>query len=281
MIKKISAILIIALLASPCNAITKAKINQLGIRLTKLAAPYQNKVGVCIIDLKTGLKLTINGKMLFPAASVAKVPVMAAAYHISEAGSIELSEKLLFTEKDKLGGSGVLQWMKGNREYTLKNLIRLMIVLSDNTATKMVIDRLGTNEVNSYIKNAGLNNTNIVDATCLNEKPNPDMNMTTPEDMAIMMVILQSNKFTKQSRNEMLDFMKKQRYRWGIWKGVPRGIVVADKTGNVEGVLNDVGIVYKKKGSYVISIFTNGFKKKRDARKIINKISEITYGFSN
>jgi beta-lactamase class A len=251
---------------------------ELSTEFLRLISTAEGKVGIAFIDLKGTREVRVNGDNLFPAASVAKVPVMAAAYHLADSGKLDLGQKILFIEGDKLGGSGVLQWMKGGVEYTLWNLIRLMIVLSDNTATKLVVDNVGLPAINDYLKGIGLKNTVIVDPTMLKEPPASDINRTTPLDMARLMVKIQKAEgFSPKSRKEMLAFMRNQRYRWGIWRGVPPGTVVANKTGNLEGILNDVGIIYTKKGNYVLSIFTWGFKKQRQARLLINEISRVTY----
>lgn len=281
-VRALLLLIFFCLLHFPANAqMTNAKISKLGVNLVKLIEPYQGKVGISFIDINSGLKLSINGKKRYPAASVAKVPVMATVYHLAETGKMSLSDKIMFNESDKLGGSGVLQWMRGGKEYSIRNLSRLMIVLSDNTATRLVIDRIGTSEINSYMQTLGLLSTQVVDDTCLNEPPTTKINYTTPNEMALLFYEIQkSGNYSLASRKEMINFMKNQRFRWGIWRGVPKGIVVADKTGNVDGVLNDSGIVYTKKGNYILSIFTNGFKKQRDARNIINKISELVYAGS-
>jgi beta-lactamase class A len=252
--------------------------NGLAARLTALCASYEAKVGVAFIDLRNGEGFAINGSQTFPAASVAKLPVMAAAFHLSDLGRLDLQGKLVFREEDKLGGSGILQWMRGGAAYTRWNLARMMIVLSDNTATCLLVNDLGLPAVNGYIKTVGLQQTEIVDPTMLNEPPSTALNMTTPLDMAhLLALIARSQGFSPQSKKEMLSFMRNQRYRWGIWRGVPAGTVVADKTGNIDGVLNDAGIVYTKHGNYIISIFTNGFKKQRDARLFINQVSRAAY----
>lgn len=262
--------------------LTTAESSAITKRLSSFLAPYGSKVGVSFIEIKTGTKLSVNGKKKYMAASVIKVPVMATAYNLNEKGKMSLDDKILFTENLKLPGSGVLQWMKGSRYYTIRNLVRLMIVLSDNTATRMVINKVGTQEINSYMEYLGLKNTKITDTTCLNEPPQKFINYTTPDDMAYLLLIMKESKnFTAESKVEMINFMKRQKYRWGIWRGVPSGIVVADKTGNVEGVLNDIGIVYAPKGPYILSIFTNGFKKQKDARLAINGVSKIFFEETN
>jgi beta-lactamase class A len=278
MIKKILIIIIVLLSCHRSFAAALEANSSLAQRLTKLCATYEAKVGVAFIDLRSGEEFAINGDQPFMAASVAKVPVMAAAFHLSDLGRYDLQQKLVFREEDKLGGSGILQWLRGGTAYTRWNLSRMMIVLSDNTATRLLVNDLGLPAVNGYIKTIGLRQTEIVDPTMLNEPPATELNLTTPLDMAhLFALIAKSQNFSAQAKKEMASFLKNQRYRWGIWRGVPAGVVVADKTGNVGGVLNDAGIVYTKHGNYVLSVFTIGFKKQHDARILINQVSRAAY----
>ncbi|OGC32970.1 hypothetical protein A2311_05440 [candidate division WOR-1 bacterium RIFOXYB2_FULL_48_7] len=247
-------------------------------KLNHQLAPFKHKVGVAFIDLKTGDILQVNGSMEFPAASVAKVPVMAAAYHLVELKQLNLAEKLKLRKEDKVGGSGYLQWMKPGTVMSLKDLIGLMIMRSDNTATKMLVDRIGLGNINQYLQANDIKNTVLNDHTMLVEPPSNNNNRTCPLDMAYLTLKIQeSYGFDKDSSQEMLYFMKNQRYRWGIWRGVPPGTIVADKTGNLTGILNDVGVVYTKAGNYVLAIFTRNFPKKREGRKIINDVSRLVY----
>lgn len=269
-------ITLIFLISSPITV--WASLPVLEQRIHNISATTEGKVGVTFFDLKTGWTMQVNGSQEFPAASVAKVPVMACAYHLYSLGTLDLNRKILFKESDKLGGSGVLQWMRGGKSYTLRNLIRMMIVLSDNTATKLVVDTIGLKAINDYMVSIGLANTIIKDPTMLVEPPAYNNNLTTPLDMARLLVKINGGQgFTQKAKLEMLSYMRNQRYRWGIWRGVPAGTKVADKTGNLEGILNDVGIVYAKSGNYILSVFTQGFKKQRTARLLINEISKAAY----
>ncbi|MFH1576383.1 MAG: serine hydrolase, partial [Candidatus Margulisiibacteriota bacterium] len=229
--------------------------------------------------LETNRELQVNGRWKFPAASVAKVPVMATAYHLAEVGALDLDKKIVFKETDKLPGSGVLRWMPADREYSIRNLIRLMIVLSDNTATKMVVDQLGCKTINNYLNDKlSLRTTRVIDDTMLNEPTSEAANLTSPADMAYLIAMIQRKKgFGPESSEQMLNYMKNQRYRWGLWRGVPRGVKIANKTGNLDGVLNDVGVIYSPAGTYILSIFTYGIEKNKKARELINQISSIVY----
>lgn len=277
--RSILAIIIFFLLFNSSQALfTPARSRALSARVAQIVAENDEKVGYVLIDPKSGLGVQLNGTHEFPAASVAKVAVMAASFNLSYQSKLDLGQRVEYQECDRLGGSGVLQWMKCGTSYTLWNLIRLMIVLSDNSATKMVVDTVGLSQINQYLTGHGLDKTKIADPTMLVEPPSSEVNLTSPYDMAkILLMIRNSQGFSPADSKEMLKFMRNQRYRWGIWRGVPFGVTVADKTGNLEGVLNDVGIVYTKQGDYVLSIFTSGIKKQREARLLINDLSRATY----
>ena len=251
--------------------------NSLVSKINQLTATREANVGMAFIDLKTGWQFSVNGTTEFPTASVIKLAVLATSYHLSELGELDLGEKLTMKESDRLGGSGVLQWMKAGRAYTIWNLNRMMIVLSDNIATKMLVDRIGMTQINNYLREIDVKQTALVDHTMLNEPPSAEVNMSTPLDMAYLVQrIKEAHGYSLNSSKEMLSFMRNQRYHWGIWRGVAPGTIVADKTGNLDYILNDVGIVYSKAGNYILSIFTRNMKK-HEARVLINEISRICY----
>jgi len=247
-------------------------------RFAALTRNHGQKVGVAFIDLKTGRELTVNGTAEFPTASVGKVPVMAAAYALADKSQLNLDTKVRYLAEDRLGGSGLLQWTKCGRYYSLRRLISLMITHSDNTATKMIVDNLGLAAINDYLRSQGLNDIVIADPTMLREPPLPGRNLTTPLAMAHLVTRIEQRRgFSETSTAEMLKFMRNQKYRWGLWQGVPPGTTIADKTGNLTGILNDVGIVYTKAGNYVLAIFTQGFSQKNNARRLINQLSQAAY----
>jgi len=250
----------------------------LAAKLNRLASTSEARVGITFVDLKTGQKISINGSQPFPTASVIKVAVALAAFHFSDSGKLDLNQRVLFQESDKLGGAGVLRWMKAGREYSLWNLLRLMITLSDNTATRLAINAIGLENINAYIQQMGLKITIIKDSTMLVEPPDSHTNFSTPDEMAqILWMIYHHRGLSQKSSKQLIAWMNYQRYRWGIWRGLPPGTYVANKTGHLEGITNDAGIICTKKGNYILSIFTWGFKKTRTARRLINEISRVVY----
>ncbi len=240
---------------------------------TKVFKSY--KIGVALKDLRTGRSVLVNGKKIFPAASIIKLPVMAYLYDLKDKGLIDLDERVFISDKDKLPGAGVLQY-RGEGRYSVRNLCRLMISKSDNTATMALVKRLGRSRINSYSKKIGLRNTYLYDATALVEPPLSKVNMTTPYDMVKLLDRIERGVgFKNNSRSEMLSFMLEQKYRFGIPFVLPDGFVCANKTGCLEFILHDAAIVRSPKGTYVLCVFTKGFRRDRNARLVINEISKI------
>jgi beta-lactamase class A len=153
-----------------------------------------------------------------------------------------------------------------------------MITLSDNTATRLAINAIGLENINAYLQQMGLKITIIKDPTMLVEPPDSHTNFSTPDEMAqILWMIYHHRGLSQKSSKQLIAWMNYQRYRFGIWRGLPPGTYVANKTGHLEGITNDAGIIYTKKGNYILSIFTWGFKKTRTARRLINEISRVVY----
>lgn len=279
--RKIFFLVVLALFAAGSSIAELSPASQQKIldEVNKLAVPHGSKVGLAFIDVKSGWQFSVNGREQFPAASVAKLGVLAAAYHLADLGELDLDQKVVYRPGDKCGGAGVVQWMKPGKVFTLRHLLLYMIEVSDNTATKMAIEEIGLERINAYLKEIGLDQTAIVDPTMLNERPSPLINLTTPLNMGRLMSIINNgdHAFAAASAQEMHKYLKHQKYRWGIWPGVAPGTVVANKTGHVDKVLNDVGIVYTKQGVYVLAVFTRDFSQKSNARKFINNISQAIF----
>lgn len=271
-------LLILGALSSQA-ALNPASEQRIIERVNKLAAFHGKKIGVAILDVKSNWQFAVNGTMEFPAASVAKVPVMMTAYHLADLKEFDLDQKVVYKPSDKLGGAGVLQWMPPGKVFTIRHLMLYMIEVSDNTATKIVAETLGLDKIKAYLRQINITQTRVTDPTMLKERPAADVNLTTPLDMAHLMYRINNSHqtFSPASAKEMLVYLKRQKYHWGIWRGVAPGTVVADKTGHVDGVLNDVGIVYTKSGAYILSVFTYGFTKKSQARIFINDISRAVF----
>jgi len=151
-----------------------------------------------------------------------------------------------------------------------------MISISDNTATYVLALMSGKENVNSYMRRIGLSNTRLLDETALVERPRPNYNRTTPNDIAYLLLRIQRGAgFSKASRADMIKFMRNQKYVFGIPRTLPKNFSCANKTGKLTNVLHDAAIVYSPRGSYVLCVFTQGFKNDTDARIVMNRVSRI------
>ncbi len=239
-------------------------------QLDAMAARHHGKIAIYAKNLKTGETIAIRADEPVQTASVIKLPIMLEAMYQVKSGKLRLDERLPLTKENQVEGSGVLTFMQPGLEPTLEDAITLMIILSDNTATNMVIDKVGIAAVNSRIAAMGLKDTYLykkVFKPPVGPQP-PDqkkfgLGKTTAREMAeVMEAIQRCDLQDEQLCKKMLDILRNQQDR----EMIPRYIEVSDtsveassianKTGAEDDVRNDVALVFAKTGPIVISAFT-------------------------
>jgi beta-lactamase class A len=238
---------------------------------------FRGRMGVAAIDLRTGETLAVNADDRFPTASTIKTAVMIEAWQRVADGRLSMDTVALLKEADKVGGSGVLRGLHEGLGVTIADLIHLMIVLSDNTATNMLIERLGTSSINARLDTYGLRETRLFRPTFRDGKPDvlPDLErqygfgMTTPREMAKLMALIASGKAVdRKSSDAMLATLRRQQDRAMIPRGIPEdgNVQVGNKTGTDEEkhagadgikrhVRADAAIVTGKDLEYVLAIY--------------------------
>ena len=238
--------------------------------LNSLAAQHQGKVAFYAKDLKTGATVAIDPDVPVATASVIKLPIMVEAFYQVKAGKHRLDERLKLTKENQVPGSGVLTLLQPGLEPTLQDAITLMITQSDNTATNMVIDAIGIPPVNDRIAAMGLKNTYLYKKVFMPPQgPMPPdqkkfgLGKTTAREMAQVMESIERCDLKDAALCKlMIGILKNQNVRTMI----PRYLEAVDttetdsaignKTGSLDDVRNDVGIVYAKHGPIIISAFT-------------------------
>src|SRR5712692_2067168 len=130
-------------------------------QVERMAAECGGTVAVAARHLPTGRRLEREAGRSFPSASVIKVPILAALHGEAEAGRLSWQETVALSEEAKVPGSGVRRELHAGTELTLEDLARLMIVVSDNTATNLLIDRIGTETVNDLMAGLGYEHTRL------------------------------------------------------------------------------------------------------------------------
>ena len=235
-------------------------------------------MGVAFKDFRTGETFSVNGDRLVPAASVIKVPVMVAVFKEAEAGRIKLNGKIVLHGGDKLGGSGTLRHARPGTSFTVRQLMHSMIGKSDNTATYLLVQKIGKARVNSYLHALGFSRTHLEDATCLVHDADDWVNVTTPAEMNRLMELIARNKAaTPASCREMVAILRDQKYQWGIPAVLPSRSMAANKTGFLDTVLNDTAIVKTGQGTYVLSVFVSRIPDMIHERDMIREVSREVY----
>lgn len=236
-------------------------------QLQALAAPYQGKVALYATDLRSGKTVSLNADTPMPTASVIKLTILFDALKQIQAGKASLSDRLVLTKANQVGGSGVLGLFDTPLNVTLKDALTMMVVVSDNTATNMVIDRLGLQNIDAQIGALGLKDTYLYKKVFMPpppsapaDQPQFGLGKTTAREMAaVMQHFATCDAFPKPLCDTALAMLKNQTDR----DAIPRylgDLVIANKTGAVNESRNDVAIVYAKNGPIVISAFTNDNK---------------------
>src|ERR1700677_4641189 len=167
---------------------------QLDQQLQSIAAAHQGRVALFAHNLKTGTIASLDPDEAVQTASVIKLGILLDAAEQIRAGKASLQEKLVLTERNQVAGSGVLGQLTAPLTLTLRDTLHLMVVLSDNTATNMAIDRLGLEHINATLRAAGLKETVLYKKVYVPaqgpmpaDQPKFGLGKTTPREMASIM----------------------------------------------------------------------------------------------
>mgnify|MGYP003088716036 CR=1 FL=1 len=255
-----------------------------GQRLTGLENQLQNLAsmfpsihpGIYVWDYENGNYAAVNADEIFATASIIKLPVLAELFRSIEQGELTIYDEMPLTEYFRTEGSGSLQFKAANSTYTIDTLARMMITESDNSATNMLMAKLGSmTDINRAIRNWGLKHTGV--QTWL---PDYDgTNHTTARDMATILFNLDNPNFLSvSSREKIFDYMGHVHNNRLIQAGLPAGTVFMHKTGDIGKMLGDAGIVFAPNGKkYIVVILANRPHNSPLGKDFIVKASEIIY----
>jgi beta-lactamase class A len=240
------------------------------------------KVFLAAKNLKTGERIAIRADEKVRTASTIKLPVLVELYAQAAAGKINLDEEVVMREVDMVSGSGVLRELSAGTRLKLRDVANLMIVVSDNTATNMLIEKLGADNVNARMDLLKLPATRLMrkirgdgtqlkqaqgwsKAGLLEENKKYGIGSSTSAEMVRLLELLETNALP--SSKPMLEILKRQQYTDAIARKL-NGFTTASKSGSLDHLRSDVGIVYTKAGPIAIAI-------------TVEDIPEIDYGEDN
>lgn len=234
------------------------------------------RAGVFGLDMESGAFFDLAGDQSFSAASLIKIPVAAALLAAVDAGAVSLEESLVMGADDIGGGSGSLQYFPVGSRFTVRRLGELMIRRSDNTATNMLIERLGgIDALNTSFAAWGLSRTRL-------RTPLPDMagtNTTSPRDLVTVLERAVGGPWLRASSRELLlSWMRRSHVRSLLPAGVGKGSRVANKTGDIPGALGDVGLVEAPSGRrYLLAVQVERPRNSPRAKELIRGVSRQVY----
>jgi beta-lactamase class A len=243
-------------------------------------------MGVAILDLTTGQQLLIHGDEVFPQASSIKIAVLAELYHQAEqsahgvAGNAGLTDRYVVNAADLVPDSAVMGGLTpGVTTLTNRDLATIMVAVSDNSATNVLIDRLGMDNVVRLTAGLGLKHTQLrrkmmdLDAAAAGRE-----NISTPREMMQLLAELYRGKvIAAPLLDDFFNVLATGKESW-IPRDLPADLKIANKPGELEGVRNDSGIVFLKNRPYVICVMTTYLANERAGEEAITRISSLVFG---
>ena len=268
------------LTAAPYVAAQDPLRSKFGERLKSLVEASDAIVGIAIKDLNSGDEFVINGDEIFPQASSIKIHILTELYRQAEAGKFRLSDVRSLPEPAKVGGSGVLAELGQNSvSMSIRDYAVLMIVLSDNTATNLLLERVGRDNVNQTLASLGFTTTRLQrkmmdDAA----RGRGEENLSTPAEAARLMELLFKCDISNRAACDDLLAILKIPKRGDLRAGLPPEVPIAFKPGGIPGVTTEWAIVYLKERPYVVVVMEN-YGLEADAGAAMKEISRALYDY--
>ena len=246
-------------------------------RLLQLAEKMpQLEPKVFLVDLDNGAYLDIEADSPTAAASTIKIPILVAFFQDVDAGRIRLDENLTMGKDVIAGGSGNMRYYKPGTKFTALETATRMISISDNTATNMLIKRLGgKNRLNQIFRQWGLKQTVIRNAL-------PDLtgtNTTSSKDLGSLLAMVNQGELVfLRSRDRLLRIMRTTKTKTLLPPGLESKAAIAHKTGDIGSILADAGIVDMPSGKrYIVAVMVKRPHNDYSARTLIQRISRTIY----
>jgi len=284
MLRRVIVYVAVCLLAIVCavqaqdhnRAILQRKLTT---EIEKIANAHDGVMGVAIKDLTTGEEIMVNDEFVFPTGSSIKVPVLIELLKQASAGKYKLTDQRWIERSDKVGGSGVIvNFGDHTSQLSLSDLAALMIALSDNTATNMLIDQVGMANVNRTMDELGLRQIRLrrkmIDQTA---SARGDENTATPREAMMLMEKLFRGEVVSRSLSDDALKTLKLRKNSPIPRLLPANVEIANKPGGIEGVACDWAVVFVPNRPYAIAVMTN--YNGEGADEAIARVSKLSYDY--
>jgi len=249
-----------------------AAAEPLADRVAGLTRSFKGTVVLYAKNLSTGQEFGVAPDTRVRTASTIKLPILCALESLVAAGKVKWDERIILKPEDKVSGSGVLASLENHTELTVRNAAILMIILSDNTATNLILDRIGADAVNDYLDTIGLVKTRAnrkvrgdgtklaapsgwSKAGLIEDNKRFGLGVSTPRDMVRLLELLNDGKIVgPDASKDVIEILKMQQDNSGIRRHTPDDMPVANKSGALDALRSDVGIVYTRSGPIALAI---------------------------
>jgi len=245
------------------SAQTESPQTSLDQRVRAEVAQFKGKVNLFAKNLDTGTTYDLSGDTAVATASTIKMAVMVEAFARVNEGKAKWTDELILTKEKKVGGSGILNEFSDGLHLTLRDGVTLMMIMSDNTATNLVIDVLTTDAINARMAALGLKETRLMRRVFgggesiegkKEENKRFGLGRTTPHEMVMLLEKLARGEVVSAAASkEMLDLMKREQGTNGLWREDWR-LAKATKSGALDALRSNLGIIYHPRGRIAVSI---------------------------
>jgi len=253
-------LLVAVLIFVPAIAHSQARLDD---QIKPLVASFKGKVSLFAKNLDTGETYNFNGDERVRTASTIKIAVMIEAFARVNEGKAKWTDEVVLTKEKKVSGSGILSDLSDGLHLTLRDAVNLMMMLSDNTATNLVLDVLTTDAVNARMESLGFKNIKIMRKVGSGgesmagkdpENKKYGLGMATPREMVLVMERLDRGEIISPAvSKEMIELMKNEQARYAIGRDL-WDVPLASKYGALDHLRSSIGILYTKNGKIAMAI---------------------------
>ena len=250
------------------------------VDLDALAAPLRGVAGIILHDVESSDEIAYQPDERFVAASLIKLPVLWHFFAECSAGRLDPDEQYTLAAADRVPGFGVLRSLHPGLTVRLRDLASWMITISDNTATNLLINRLGIAAVNATIARLGMDGTVLMRK--MYDLRDPALNnYTTPRDMVrFYRQLLGGAGIAPQFQEEMLRSLHGQMARNKLPSGLPREIVLAHKTGDMTAIEHDAGIFFGSRRRVIAVVMSKDLVCNVEGVALCRRVGEIGWAWA-